>query len=71
MTNIHTMITFSSLPDIPPDTRETNTVLRTEELTDYKSVDPEKCLNAVAKLALEHESGIWKIENKLSGKHAT
>ena len=55
------------LPEIPPDTRETNTVLRTEDLTDYKSVDSEKCINSVAKLALEHESGIWKLENKLSG----
>lgn len=55
------------LPEIPNDTPETNPVLRTEELLDYTSISAEKCLNAVAKLSLEQESGIWKLENQLTG----
>jgi hypothetical protein len=55
------------LPEIPHDTAETNPVLRTHELVDYKTVSAETCLNAVAKLSLEQESGIWKLENQLTG----
>ncbi|KAI9557823.1 hypothetical protein GHT06_014572 [Daphnia sinensis] len=54
------------LPEIPHDTPETNPVLRTEELLDYTSISAENCLNAVAKLSLEQESGIWKLENQLT-----
>ncbi|XP_046648251.1 probable cytosolic oligopeptidase A [Daphnia pulicaria] len=54
------------LPEIPHDTAETNPVLRTHELVDYKTVSAETCLNAVAKLSLEQESGIWKLENQLT-----
>ena len=54
-------------PEIPPDTPETNPILRTGELLDYKSVVSDLCQTAVAKLALEHESGIWKIEKAISG----
>lgn len=54
------------LPEIPPDTPETNPVLRTGELMNYKSVTSELCHTAVAKLALEHESGIWKLEKAIS-----
>lgn len=54
-------------PEIPPDTPETNPILRTKEQLDYKTVGPELCQTAVAKLALEHESGIWKLEKTISG----
>jgi len=53
-------------PEIPPDTPETNPILRTKEQLDYKTVGPELCQTAVAKLALEHESGIWKLEKTIS-----
>lgn len=55
------------LPEIPNDTTETNSILRTNELVDYKSVTAETCMNAVAKLSLEQESGIWKLENQITG----
>lgn len=65
---LHKMFTRKCRPpEIPPDTPETNPILRTEELLDYKSVGSELCQTAVAKLALEHESGIWKIEKAISG----
>lgn len=63
------IICLNSLPEIPNDTAESNPVLRTNELVDYKTVGAETCLNAVAKLSLEQESGIWKLENQLSGLH--
>ncbi|XP_012942004.1 probable cytosolic oligopeptidase A [Aplysia californica] len=50
------------LPEIPPDTAETNAVMRTDQLPQFSEISPAKCVNACAKLAIEYET---KLENHI------
>jgi hypothetical protein len=56
------------LPEVPADTPETNPLLNVESVPDFDKLTKENCLNAVGKLALELESTVWRIEEKLKGK---
>ncbi|GFO38354.1 oligopeptidase a [Plakobranchus ocellatus] len=48
------------LPEIPPDTPETNAVMRTDQLPQFSEITPQKSVAACAKLAIEYET---KLEN--------
>lgn len=58
----------SSLPEIPPDTAETNILLRTDTLPAFSQLTTDKCVNAVGKLVIEYESGIHQLDQKLYGE---
>ncbi|KAH9514402.1 hypothetical protein Btru_025153 [Bulinus truncatus] len=52
------------LPEVPPDTSETNAVMRSEHLPQFSEITPEKCVTACAKLAIEFETKLEKhVEN--------
>ncbi|XP_059139670.1 oligopeptidase A-like [Physella acuta] len=52
------------LPEIPPDTAETNAVMRTDQLPQFSEITPKKCVAACAKLAIEFETKLEShIEN--------
>jgi oligopeptidase A len=55
------------LPEIPPDTPESDVLLKTQDLVNFNSVTPAGCYNAIAKLSLNNESGIWKVEKEVKG----
>uniref|UniRef100_A0A0B7A5S5 oligopeptidase A n=1 Tax=Arion vulgaris TaxID=1028688 RepID=A0A0B7A5S5_9EUPU len=46
------------LPEIPPDTAETNAVMRTDQLPQFSQITPSKCVSACAKLAIEYETNL-------------
>lgn len=53
------------LPENPLDTEEDNTLLRTENLPQFDQLSAEKCWTGIGKLALEYESGVWALEERL------
>lgn len=53
------------LPEIPPDTAETNPLLRIDTLPAFSQLNAEKCVNAIGKLVIEYESGIHQLDQKL------
>ena len=55
------------MPEIPPDTPESDILLKTQDLVNFNSVTPAGCYNAIAKLSLDNESGIWKVEKEVKG----
>ncbi|KAK0056165.1 oligopeptidase A [Biomphalaria pfeifferi] len=48
------------LPEVPPDTAETNAVMRVDQLPQFSQITPELCVSACAKLAIEFET---KLDN--------
>ncbi|XP_064606141.1 uncharacterized protein LOC135471020 [Liolophura sinensis] len=48
------------LPEIPPDTPETNEVMRVADFPDFQSVTPDKIITGCAKLAIEYETYLGK-----------
>ena len=59
---------ISRLPEIPPDTPESDVLLKTQDLVNFNSVTPAGCYNAIAKLSLNNESGMWKVEKEVKGR---
>lgn len=55
------------LPEEPPDTPETNSLLRATENPKFKELNKVNYVNAVGKLALEMEAKVWRVEEKLKG----
>ena len=55
------------LPEIPPDTAETNVVMRTEDLPEFSQITPSKCVAACAKLAIEYETKLERHLESLKG----
>merc|ERR1719483_489848 len=43
------------LPEIPPDTAETNAVMRVNDLPRFSEITPGQCIFACAKLAIEYD----------------
>lgn len=56
------------LPEVPPDTAETNVVMRTEQLPQFSEITPRKCVAACAKLAIEYETKLERHIDSLKGK---
>ncbi|XP_014669639.1 PREDICTED: probable cytosolic oligopeptidase A [Priapulus caudatus] len=55
------------LPEIPDDTPETNPLMRVDGYPAYKSIDVKKhAVTGIAKRVIEFESGISRLEEKLS-----
>ncbi|CAL1542791.1 unnamed protein product [Lymnaea stagnalis] len=48
------------LPEVPPDTAETNAVMRIDQLPQFSEITAQKCVAACAKFAIEYET---KLEN--------
>lgn len=61
---------FFSLPEIPPDTAETNAVMRTDQLPQFSEITPKKCVAACAKLAIEYETKLESHIENLKGRSA-
>ncbi|KAF2363777.1 Peptidase M3A/M3B catalytic domain [Trinorchestia longiramus] len=55
------------LPEDPVDTAENNALLRVADglLPEFDEMSGEKCFAGVGKLALDFESGVWEIEEKI------
>lgn len=62
---------FFSLPEDPVDTAETNALLRTAdgELPNFPEITGEKCYAGVGRLALDYETGVWDMEEKIRRKY--
>ncbi|XP_018018328.1 probable cytosolic oligopeptidase A isoform X3 [Hyalella azteca] len=58
------------LPEDPVDTAENNALLRTAhgDLPNFEEITGEKCHAGVGKLALDLETGVWEIEEKIRDK---
>ena len=44
------------LPEVPPDSPETNPVMRLDSLPAFSEITPVDCVNGVAKLSIEFET---------------
>lgn len=64
---ITTELLVHRLPEIPPDTAETNSLLNIKDNPQFDKLVKGNYLNAVTKLALELESKVWRIEDDLKG----
>lgn len=64
--NIKSVLYFR-LPEIPPDTPETNEVMRVADLPDFQSITPDKIITGCAKLAIEYETYLGKHLEDLKG----
>ncbi|CAH1793755.1 unnamed protein product [Owenia fusiformis] len=53
------------LPEVPPDTPETNSVMRTNDLPVFSEITPEKCISGGAKLAIQYETQLGELVEKL------
>lgn len=58
---------FARLPEMPPDDPETNALVDVKKNPQFETLTKNNYVNAVGKLALEMESRIWTIEDKLKG----
>ncbi|XP_022652208.1 uncharacterized protein LOC111246605 isoform X4 [Varroa destructor] len=57
---------YITLPEIPDDTAETNSLLRvTDKVPQYNDITAESAFRAVGKLFIEYESGLCQIEEQL------
>ena len=55
------------LPEMPPDTRENNPVLRTDVIPKFSELTPAKVVAGGAKLAMQYEVELSKHIKKLEG----
>ena len=44
------------LPEVPPDSPETNAIMRLDQLPAFSEITPIDCVNGVAKLSIEFET---------------
>ena len=57
----------SRLPEIPPDTPETNSVMRVSEYPEFSSITPQQIVTGCAKLAIEFDVQLGKHAENLKG----
>jgi len=61
------LFVYSRLPEIPPDTPETNPVMRINEYPQYSKITPEQTVTGCAKLAIEFDVHFGKHVENLKG----
>ena len=59
---------FCRLPDVPTYT-EDNPLLRSDTFQEFSSLTLRKCYDGVVRRALDFESGFWRLEKDIKGKH--
>ena len=59
---------FFRLPEIPPDTPETNPLLRVKENPDFQKLSPLKIRTGAAKVNIEYETQLGQHLEDLQGK---
>ena len=59
------------LPEVPPDTVETNTLMDVESLPKFSQVTPASVFRACGKLSIIMDTELSKHIDNLSGKHVT
>lgn len=55
------------LPEIPPDTPETNPIMRVHDYPQFSNISPDLALTGCAKLAIEFDVELGKHVEKLKG----
>ena len=55
------------LPEVPPDTAETNSVMRLHEPPNFKHITPDAIITGCAKLSIEYDVDLGKHIQKLKG----
>lgn len=63
----YTMCVFR-LPEVPPDTGQTNTLLDVQHLPDWPKITPASAIRACGKLAILYETKVSDHTDKLKGK---
>lgn len=56
------------LPEVPPDTPETNTLMRVDELPEWSKITPSSVYRACGKLAIMYEMDLGEHCSKLQGE---
>jgi hypothetical protein len=56
------------LPEIPPDTPETNPIMRVNEYPEFSTITPQKIVTGCAKLAIEFDVQLGKHVENLKGE---
>lgn len=57
------------LPEVPPDTAETNTLMNTESLPQFSQITPASVFRASGKLAILYDTGLSEHDERLSGNN--
>ena len=59
---------FLSLPEIPPDTPETNPIMRVHDYPEFKEITAETTVTGCAKLSVQYDVELGKHVENLKGK---
>ena len=55
------------LPEVPPDTAETNCLMRVHELPSFSKINPNNIITGCAKLSIEYDVDLGKQLETLKG----
>ena len=65
------LLQFTSLPEVPPDTAETNPLLRLNSIPQFSQISPDKVVTGCAKAAIQYEVAVDDHITALQGKRLT
>ncbi|XP_067670873.1 uncharacterized protein [Haliotis asinina] len=49
---------YVTLPEVPPDTPETNPLLRLADLPKFSAISPNRCITGCSKLSIDHDTNL-------------